>query len=89
MTRPGSAAEEEVRQAVLALLAERAPGATICPSEVARALAAGADWRSQMPSVHAAIDPMLAEGLVRLSWKGESMAVRDGPYRIGRGRKEA
>jgi hypothetical protein len=39
-----------------------------------------------MPAVHAAVDEMAAEGLVRLSWKGAPMPVRDGPYRIGRGR---
>jgi hypothetical protein len=37
-----------------------------------------------MPAVHAAIDRLVADGLVRLSWKGEPMPVRDGPYRIGR-----
>ncbi len=75
-----------VRAATLALLDARAPGATVCPSEVARVLAAcGADWREAMPVVHAAVDMMVAEGVVRLSWKGEVMAVRAGPYRIGRG----
>jgi hypothetical protein len=71
----------------LALLDRRMPGSTICPSEVARALAAAAgkpDWRPEMPAVHAAIDSMAAQGLVRLSWRGEAMPVRDGPYRIGR-----
>lgn len=82
----------EVRSATLALLARRAAGSTICPSEVARALAAergGQDWRGEMPAVHAAIDSMVADGLVRLSWKGEAMPVREGPYRIGRARREA
>jgi hypothetical protein len=76
------------RGATLALLAARAADATICPSEVARALAAAAgepDWRGAMPAVHAAVDGLAAEGLVRLSWKGAAMAVREGPYRIGRG----
>lgn len=71
----------------LRLLAGRAAGATICPSEVARALAAAAgeaDWRGRMPDVHEAVDRMVAEGRVRLSWKGAEMPVRDGPYRIGR-----
>ncbi|MEH3108144.1 MAG: DUF3253 domain-containing protein [Sphingomonas fennica] len=66
----------------LSLLASRAPGATICPSEVARAIAT--DWRGAMPAVHAAIDDLVADGLVRLSWKGEPQATRSGPYRIGR-----
>ena len=84
-----SRTEETGRDApatILALLERRAPGATICPSEVARAMAAAAgrgDWRTEMPTVHAAIDAMAAAGRVRLSWKGEAMPVRDGPYRIG------
>jgi len=36
-----------------------------------------------MPTVHATIDGMLAENLVQLSWKGEPLARRKGPYRIG------
>ena len=60
---------------------------------MARAIAAGAagngDWRGKMPAVHAAIDRLVEEGLVRLSWKGEPTTVREGPYRIGRGWAEA
>lgn len=85
MSRSG---EDDVRATILSLLAGRAAGATVCPSEVARALAAGAgtqDWRGGMPAVHAEIDAMAVEGLVRLSWKGKAMPVRYGPYRIGRG----
>jgi len=77
----------DARSTTLALLAGRAADATVCPSEVARALAAAAgrtDWRGKMPAVHAAIDRLAADGLVRLSWKGEAMPVREGPYRIGR-----
>lgn len=74
------------RAATLALLDARAPGATVCPSEVARVLTAGgAEWRGAMPVVHAAVDAMVAEGVVRLSWKGAAVPGRAGPYRIGRG----
>lgn len=86
--RPAAAAQKQIRKTIQTLLAARAPGATVCPSEVARAMAADAgkeDWRSEMPAVHRAVDAMIAEGLVRLSWKGEPMPVREGPYRIGRG----
>lgn len=80
---------DAARAAVLALLARRDVGATVCPSEVARVLAAGAgraaDWRGEMAGVHAAVDRLVAAGAVRLSWKGAGMAVREGPYRIGRG----
>ena len=82
----GDAASSGARAATLALLDARAPGATICPSEVARVLAGAGDgdWRATMPAVHGTLDAMLAEGLVRLSWKGVALAARDGPYRIGR-----
>ena len=83
-------APRDARDATLALLAARASGATVCPSEVARALVAGSaeaetgDWRSVMPAVHDAVDGLMADGLVRLSWKGQSLTTRTGPYRIGR-----
>lgn len=70
------------RAATLTLLARRAPDATICPSEVARAIAP--DWRNAIPVVHAAIDGLVRDGLVRLSWKGQPLTVRSGPYRISR-----
>jgi len=71
----------------LALLGARAGDATLCPSEVARALSGNAEaWREMMPAVHAAVDALVAEGVVRLRWKGRPMAVRAGPYRISRGR---
>ncbi|TFW13122.1 DUF3253 domain-containing protein [Brevundimonas intermedia] len=74
------------REAMLALLAARAEDATVCPSEVARTVAGPAgEWREAMPEVHAAVDQMVSDGLVRLSWKGGRLSVRAGPYRIGRG----
>ena len=76
----------DAREATLALLAARAGDATVCPSEVARAVA-GEDgaWREAMPQVHAAVDALVDEGAVRLSWKGRPLAMRAGPYRIARG----
>jgi hypothetical protein len=68
---------------ILALLGERAAGATLCPSEAARRLA-GQDWRGAMPDVHAAVDRLLDEELVALSWKGAPLLTRAGPYRISR-----
>lgn len=78
----------DARATTLALLARRAKDATICPSEVARVLAAGADWRAAMPLVHAAVDRLLADGRIRLSWKGDARPVRVGPYRIGHPRHD-
>ena len=71
--------------ATLALLAGRAADATVCPSEVARALAGAGDWRAEMARVHDAVDRLVADGRVRLSWKGAALPERTGPYRIGRG----
>ena len=70
------------RAATLRLLAHRAAEATICPSEVARTIAP--DWRGAMPAVHAAVDGLVRDGLVRLSWKGRPLDRRSGPYRIAR-----
>ena len=82
----------DARDATLALLAARASGATVCPSEVARAMvaadgakAAATGWRTKMPDVHAAVDRLVAEDMVRLSWKGKTLKARAGPYRIRRG----
>jgi hypothetical protein len=73
---------------MLALLEARASEATVCPSEVARALANSFDeragWRDLMPLVHAAVDRLAEEGAVALSWKGKALERRAGPYRIGR-----
>ena len=74
----------DARDAILALLASRSPNATVCPSEVARAIAPGDGWRNAMSAVHSAVDRLLDEGAVQLSWKGQPLAMRDGPYRISR-----
>lgn len=72
------------RQAIMDLLATRDAASTICPSEAARQLASDDDWRARMPAIHAATDELLAEGRIAIGWKGERLAGRNGPYRIGR-----
>jgi hypothetical protein len=87
--------ETEVRidvasAAVLTLLADREPAETICPSEVARKIAAEAPandktgWRDAMPIVHAAVDHLVDQENIKLSWKGRPLSARSGPYRIAR-----
>lgn len=78
-------------EVTLALLARRAADATVCPSEVARALVATGSgaWHDAMPVVHEAVDRLLDERRVSLSWKGTALAKRAGPYRIGRGQRPA
>lgn len=69
----------------LELLAARGCGASVCPSEVARALVRDdidRDWRGAMPAVHDAVDRLVTAGEIRLSWKGRLLDVRQGPYRI-------
>lgn len=79
-----TADEERATRLILAALAERGDGKTVCPSEVARRLADEAgNWRARMSEVHSAVDALLATGEVALSWKGRGMAERQGPYRIG------
>jgi len=71
--------------AILTLLAERAQGATICPSEAARRFAGPeGDWRAKMDTIHLTADTLVAAGTTCLSWKGEPMQKRRGPYRIAR-----
>jgi hypothetical protein len=88
-------ATADIRAVTLALLASRDTTASVCPSEVAR-VAAGpksgeaspVDWRQIMPEVHAEIDKLLAQGIVRLSWKGQPLQSRAGPYRINLATRE-
>ncbi|QJU60302.1 DUF3253 domain-containing protein [Sphingomonas sp. AP4-R1] len=84
----------KARDLTLSLLDRRAEFATIRPSEVAKAMAGGNEqsataWRAQMPAVHDAVDRLLADGLVRLTWKGRELPRRDGPYRISKTRDRA
>lgn len=77
--------DDALEQAVLDLLAARAAGATICPSEVARALG-GDDWRGLMEPTRAAARRLVARGEVVVTQGGEVVdpeAAR-GPIRIRR-----
>ena len=73
------------KAAIRALLDKRGAGKTLCPSEAARLLAGQTgDWRAEMDRVHKAADAMLEAGEIHLSWKGQDMKKRRGPYRIAR-----
>lgn len=75
----------DARNAILALLDGRGPGKTICPSEAARQMTPAAqDWRRYIGQVHSAVDQLCADGMVNLSWKGQLINARRGPYRIAR-----
>lgn len=69
--------------AMLGLLAARADGLTICPSEAARQLDPD-DWRAEMPVVHDAARALVASGHVVLTQGGRVVAPDTvvGAYRI-------
>jgi hypothetical protein len=74
-----------LEQAILDLLEERAEGATICPSEVAR-LHGGEDWRPLMDAVRDAAARLVGAGQVDVTQGGAVVDVRTarGPVRIRR-----
>lgn len=86
---PGSVCkfpDEQIRNAIADLLRRRAPPATICPSEVARALAPEG-WRAMMPRVRELAFAMAAEGLLEIRQGGRRVLPGDtlrGPIRLGR-----
>jgi hypothetical protein len=71
-----------IEAAILAALAARAPGRSVCPSEPARALAA--DWRPLMPRVRAVAARLAAEGRVVATRRGAPVApdAPGGPIRL-------
>jgi hypothetical protein len=64
---------QNVRETVMSWLVVRSREATICSSEMARALAYGSadhgisQWRYFMPVVHAVVDALVADELFMLS----------------------
>jgi hypothetical protein len=79
--------ESEIADTLFALLAIRSSAATICPSEVARALVHDeAGWRALMPHVRRVTARLAAAGRVRVTSHGveiDALAAH-GPIRIGR-----
>ena len=81
---PGSGAATDLEGVILELVARRAPGATICPSDAARAVG-GDDWRALMAPVRAAAGRLAATGQVRVTQRGQQVDAEQarGPIRIG------
>lgn len=82
-----AASGQEIEQAILALLQARRAGASICPSEVARDLAArlgGAPWRVLMQPVRDAATRLRRRGELEILQGGrlvDPLGVR-GPIRL-------
>ncbi|WP_440108477.1 DUF3253 domain-containing protein [Acidovorax sp. BL-A-41-H1] len=78
--------DAEIEERIFALLARRQPGATICPSEVARALApSGGAWREHMPQVRYVANALAQKGRLRVTRGGVPVdaATPGGPIRLG------
>jgi hypothetical protein len=45
---------------------------------------ANGEWRAEMAAVHAAVDALLEQHVISLSWQGAPIQKRRGPYRIAR-----
>ena len=73
---------------IFELLGARAPGATICPSDVARSLEPDdeAAWRALMPEIREVADRLRHSGYIRVTAHGETLASAvdaKGPIRLG------
>jgi len=84
--RPGTL-DAALEEAIRALLEGRAAGATICPSEAARAVG-GDDWRALMEPARAAARRLVAAGEVEITQRGRVVdpSTAKGPIRIRRRR---
>ena len=82
---------DAAERAILGLLAERAPGATICPSEAARALGGDDGFRALMPLVREAAGGLVARGTIDVTQRGEvvDLASARGPIRLRLRRAQA
>jgi len=84
---PVAPSREAIEAEVFALLDKRKPGATICPSEVARSLEGDAGpWRELMPQVRAVAQELAQAQRVRVTRGGVAVDATSpgGPIRIGR-----
>jgi hypothetical protein len=78
---------EQLARTILDLLDRRQAGATICPSDAARAAAGDDDhWRELMDPVRTAARLLVQRGLVEVTQRGEvvDLDAARGPVRIRR-----
>ncbi|CUR59690.1 conserved hypothetical protein [metagenome] len=78
--------DTRLEAAILELLASRAPTATICPSDAARAVGDEDSWRELMDPARAAAARLVDRGEVEITQGGEvvDLATAKGPIRIRR-----
>lgn len=84
---PVPVTDEEIERMVFSLLGQRDAASSICPSEVARALAGSEHaWRALMPEVRRVAAALAAKGALRVT-RGEQevdATSRGGPVRLRR-----
>ncbi|MEO0958219.1 MAG: DUF3253 domain-containing protein [Pseudomonadota bacterium] len=75
--------DSAARDAVLSILENRRPGASICPSEAARRLDP-THWRDEMARVRAVAARLVTEGRLEVTQKGTVVdpALARGPIRL-------
>jgi hypothetical protein len=79
--------ESAIENAVFRLLETRQQGATICPSEVARALVSNdGPWRELMPQVRQVAQGLAQDNRLNVTRAGVKVDAtsRGGPVRLGR-----
>jgi len=80
-----SEADRSMEEAIIGLLSKRAAGATICPSEAARA-AFPDDWRERMEDARRAARRLVAAGRIEILQGGRVVdpSTAKGPIRLRR-----
>jgi hypothetical protein len=78
--------DAELERTILSLLDARAPTATICPSDAARAVGTPDAWRSLMEPAREAARRLVDAGEVVITQRGEvvDLTTSKGPIRIHR-----
>ena len=82
--------DTELERTILALLDQRAPTSTICPSDAARAVGTGDGWRELMEPARQAASRLVADGQVEITQGGKvvDLSTAKGPIRIRRVRRQ-
>ena len=78
--------DRELEAAILHLLDHRRRGATICPSEAARAVGGDGDWRELMEPARRAARRLVVDGAVEITRRGQVVdpSTAKGAIRIRR-----
>ena len=87
---PLHASDEKIAQTIFALLQQRDAAASICPSDVARALATGEPaWRALMPEVRRVAAALATTGSLTVTRGAEEVDAMSpgGPIRLRRPRR--